>query len=169
MSIFLKILGLFLVITGLSTILMQEFSIQFGTVNYWQKHGVFFLIFLTIFPRLTLLLSSVVSGGFLWWLAWLFSPRLLVAYLATVAYWQTNPLLVIFSWIIALGGETSEKTVVINRKPPFRFKKTIIINGEPFDGADGRYNTNDRYDDSSKISNGDTFEADFKVKSEKDL
>ncbi|CAN0329284.1 unnamed protein product [Chrysoparadoxa australica] len=104
MSIFLKILGLFLVITGLSTILMQEFSIQFGTVNYWQKHGVFFLIFLTIFPRLTLLLSSVVSGGFLWWLAWLFSPRLLVAYLATVAYWQTNPLLVIFSWIIALGG-----------------------------------------------------------------
>lgn len=173
MSIFLKLLGLFLIITGLSTILIQEFSVEFGTVNYWQNRGVFFLFFVTLFPRLTLLLSSVVSGGFLWWLAWVFSPRILVAYLATVAYWQTNPILVVISWVIALGGETSEKTVVINRGSPIRFKRTVIINGDSYENADGRYNANDRFEESSRAQTSnqskDTFEADFKVKDEKDV
>lgn len=160
MNVFFKILGLFLIITGLSTILIQEFSVEFGRVDYWNNHGFFFLVFITLFPRLTLLFSSVVSGGFLWWLAFIFSPRLLVAYLATVAYWQTNPLLVILSWIIALGGETSEKTVVINRKSPIRFKRTIIINGEKdnYRGTE-KYNVDDK----------DTINADFTVKEERDL
>jgi hypothetical protein len=153
MNTALKILLLFLAITGLSTILMQGFSFDFGTVNYWQNRGVFFLIFVTLFPRLTLLFSSVVSGGFLWWLAWLFAPRFLVAFLATVAYWQTNPILVVVAWFVALSGETSEKTIVINRGKPFRYKSTVIING----------------DKKQPNQNGDTIEASYQVKKEEDL
>lgn len=169
MSIFFKLLGLFLIITGLSTILIQEFSVEFGSISYWENRGVFFLFFVTLFPRLTLLISSVASGGFLWWLAWAFSPRLLVAYLATIAYWQTNPILVVISWVIALGGETSEKTVFINKGNPIRFKKTVIINGDTYEQPGGRYNVNDQFDESEKVQAGDTIEADFKVKEEKDL
>jgi len=42
-------------------------------------------------------------------------PRYLVAFLATLAYWNQNPFLVVFSWLIAFGGESSEKYVVVNR------------------------------------------------------
>jgi hypothetical protein len=81
-------------------------------MNFWLVHGWIFLICIFFFPRLTLFFSSVVSGGFLWWLGFLFAPRLLVAILATSAYWTTNMLLVIFTWFWALGGETIEKAIV---------------------------------------------------------
>jgi len=32
--------------------------------------------------------------------------------LATIAYWNTNEVLVVLSWLIAWGGESSEKFVV---------------------------------------------------------
>lgn len=78
-------------------------------VNYWDNHGVFFLVFITVFPRLTLLFSSVAFGGFFWWIGFIFAPRVLVAILATLAYLQTNPILVIISWVVALSGESTEK------------------------------------------------------------
>ena len=81
-------------------------------VSFWDVHGLWFIFFLMLFPRLTLLLSSVVSGGFFWWLGWLLTPRLLVAILATTSYWDTNPALVVITWLWALGGESSEKKVV---------------------------------------------------------
>lgn len=83
--------------------------------DFWQAHGLLFIFFMFFFPRLTLLFSSVVSGGFLWWLGWLLTPRLLVAILATNSYWQTNRILVILSWIWALCGESTEKKVVVKR------------------------------------------------------
>jgi len=64
-------------------------------MDFWQAHGIFFVIFMFFFPRLTLLFSSVAAGGILWWLGWLVAPRLLVAILATTAYWHTNAILVI--------------------------------------------------------------------------
>lgn len=78
-------------------------------VNYWDNHGILFLFFITIFPRLTLLFSSVAFGGFLWWLGFIFAPRILVAVLATMSYLESNPILVIMSWLIALSGESTEK------------------------------------------------------------
>lgn len=80
--------------------------------NFWDHHGIFFLIFITLFPRLTLLFSSVATGGILWWIGFIFAPRLLVAILATLNYWQTNPILVVASWIVALSGESGEKRFV---------------------------------------------------------
>lgn len=158
----IKILIVFLCITGGSTILMNVFDVDFGTDNYWESRGVFFLFFITLFPRLTLLFSSVASGGFLWWLAWLFSPRLLVAVLATITYWQSNPILVVISWLVALGGETSEKTIVFNKRTPFRFKKTVIINGRRtgFPSEEETQTSRARYN----VSEGDVFEADYEVK-----
>ena len=79
------------------------------SVNFWDVHGFWFVFFMFFFPRLTLLFSSVVTGGLLWWLGWIFAPRLLVAILATSAYWETNTLLVVFTWLWALLGESSEK------------------------------------------------------------
>jgi hypothetical protein len=78
-------------------------------MNFWDVHGLWFLIFITFFPRITLLFSSVVTGGILWWLGFFFMPRLLVACLATITYWETNPVLVFISWVVALLGEVFEK------------------------------------------------------------
>jgi len=98
----------FMLIVG-TAIMMDILNMDFGTVNFWDRHNFFFLIFISIFPRLTLLFSSVATGGVLWWLGFIFCPRILVAALATVAYFHTNPLLVIISWLIAIGGEVFEK------------------------------------------------------------
>ena len=77
--------------------------------SFWDIHGVWFILFMCIFPRLTLLFSSVVTGGMLWWLGWILAPRLLVAILATNSYWETNTLLVVCTWFWAIGGEGAEK------------------------------------------------------------
>ena len=102
-------IAIFFVLIVATSLMMDIFKMDFGTVNFWEKHNVFFLIFIAIFPRLTLLFSSVAFGGFIWWLGFFFCPRILVASLATVAYFHTNPILVCLSLLIALGGEFFEK------------------------------------------------------------
>lgn len=81
-------------------------------MNFWYVHGVLFVVFMFFFPRLTLLFSTVAAGGILWWVGWLVAPRLLVAILATDAYWRANPVLVVLAWFWALGGEGAEKRIV---------------------------------------------------------
>jgi hypothetical protein len=83
--------------------------------NFWDHHGILFLIFITLFPRLTLFFSSVPFGGILWWLGFIFAPRILVAFLATVTYGMSNPILVAISWVVALSGESGEKYYVKKR------------------------------------------------------
>lgn len=77
-------------------------------VDFWEVHGLLFVICLFFFPRLTLLFATV-WGGVLWWIGWLFAPRLTVAILATSLYWETNTVLVVLTWLWALGGEGTEK------------------------------------------------------------
>ena len=105
----------FLAITGAVALATSALGLEFGKFDFWSRHGAFFLVFVTIFPRLTLLFSSVPTGGLFWWLSWFFAPRLLVAVLATIEYWYQNPILVVIAWLIALGGESSEKFVVVRR------------------------------------------------------
>jgi hypothetical protein len=81
--------------------------------SFWLHHGLWFILFMCFFPRLTLLFSSVPFGGLFWWLGWLFAPRLLVAILATYNYGHTNLILVVLTWIWAFAGEGTEKTVVV--------------------------------------------------------
>jgi hypothetical protein len=83
--------------------------------SFWVVHGIGFILCLAIAPRLTLFICSVIlgtitSGGWLWWLGWIFFPRLLIAVLATYGYWDTNPILVVLTWMWALSGEKEEKT-----------------------------------------------------------
>lgn len=79
-------------------------------VDFWHVHGLLFVGFMCFFPRLTLLFSGVATGGMLWWLGFVFTPRLLVAILATSAYWESNTVLVVATWFWALLGEGTEKS-----------------------------------------------------------
>ena len=115
MKTFLRFVLFFLAVTGGVALATGVLDIEFGNSYYWERHGVLFLLFIMLFPRLTLLLSSVATGGWLWWLAWFLAPRLLVAVLATLAYWHQHPFLVVVAWLIAFSGESSEKYVVTRR------------------------------------------------------
>lgn len=92
-------------------------------MNFWDVHGVigglFFLFFLAFLPRVTLMFISLLLGaiGITFWgvIGWIFVPRILVAIIATTVYWDTNPVLSVLSWIVALCGEGAEKTVVKNK------------------------------------------------------
>lgn len=117
-----KGIAIFFILLVATSIMMDVSNTAFGTVDFFQRHGIMFLIFITIFPRLTLLFSSVATGGFLWWLGFIFCPRILVASLATMAYFHTNPVLVVISWIVALGGETMEKAGIGGSRGKFVFK-----------------------------------------------
>lgn len=140
---------------------MDTLQTEFGHVNYWDKHGIFFLIFITLFPRLTLLFSSVATGGFFWWLGFLFVPRILVASLATVSYFHTNPVLVIISWLVALGGETAEKAGIGGGRSRFVFRT--------FKTGPGQYGPLNNEEDSTmatpSIKKDDAIEAEFTKKS----
>jgi hypothetical protein len=122
-------LTVFLILIIASTVMMNTFDMEFGQVDFWKKHGVFFLIFISIFPRLTLLFSSVAFGGFFWWLGFFFFPRILVASLATVAYFHTNPVLVTISWLVAVSGEYFEKWGI--RKNRFIIRTHRMGGGPP--------------------------------------
>lgn len=121
-TILFKAVAIFFILLVATTVMMDVMQTEFGRVDFFQKHGIFFLIFITFFPRLTLLFSSVATGGFLWWVGFLFFPRILVAALATVSYFHTNPVLVVLSWIIALGGETLEKAGISGGRNKFVFR-----------------------------------------------
>ena len=78
-------------------------------MDFWELHGWFFLIFITLFPRITMLVVGTVSSfGLLGWLGWIILPHFTVAILATTMYWDTNPVLCILSWMFALGGTLCE-------------------------------------------------------------
>lgn len=95
-----------------------------GKMNFWDNHGLFFILAMAFFPRLTLLFSSVPFGGVLWWLGFVFAPRILVAVLATMTYLETNPILVTLTWIWALSGETVEKKTIHVQRTRFRTAQT---------------------------------------------
>ncbi len=86
-------------------------------MNFWHVHGILFLIFITFFPRLTMLFAVSVHFGILAWLGWLFVPHILVAILATTYYWHTNPILCIIAWFVALAGTGTEAKVVSSSQP----------------------------------------------------
>lgn len=143
MKTLFKIAFIFLAISIASTLMYNYTSVEFGRVDYFDKHGWIFLFSIALFPRLTLLVSGLLAstiefGGLLWWAGFFIAPRILVACLATVSYWNTNPVLVILSWLIALGGESSEKFIITKRmRSPQRYDQGF---------------------------NGSTIEAEYKVK-----
>lgn len=159
-TIIFKGIAVFFILLVATSMMMDIFKTPFGTVDFFQKHGVFFLIFITFFPRLTLLFSSVVSGGFFWWLGFFFCPRILVASLATVAYFHTNPVLVTISWVVALGGETMEKAGLTGGKKRFVFRTYNMGN---MGGGTRPYQEEPR--PHTSINKDDAIEAEFTKRS----
>jgi hypothetical protein len=82
-------------------------------VDFFLSHSApwLLLVGLAVFPRLTLLF---VGGPFavVHWLGWVFAPHLLVAILATSRYWDSNPVLCVVAWFIALAGTGGETNVM---------------------------------------------------------
>jgi len=79
-------------------------------MDFWDVHGIVFLICITLFPRLTMLFAGIVSGfGILGWIGWIFAPHLTVAILATTYYWDTNPVLCVIAWLVAFAGTSAEE------------------------------------------------------------
>ncbi len=116
---------------GITSFLFGNFKVEPGNVDFFQKHNFLFLIFVSFFPRLTLLFSSVPFGGILWWLGFFLMPRLLVAVLATVAYGHTNPILVGIAWFVAITGEVMEKKKISGSRN-FVFRTYRGMGGNPY-------------------------------------
>lgn len=70
-------------------------------------HGVFFLLGLAVFPRITLLLFAATPFGWLAWIGWVIAPHLLVAVLS-LPYWDSHLVLVIIAWVMAFVGTAGE-------------------------------------------------------------
>ncbi|MBT4763248.1 MAG: hypothetical protein HOO06_16255 [Bdellovibrionaceae bacterium] len=132
-KIFLYSLLISLAIVGASTLLFHFFGMEMGHNNFWDKRGLFFLFFVSLFPRLTLLFSSVAFGGIFWWLGFIFVPRWLVAVLATLSYWNENPILVIIAWLVCLSGESSEKVYIRKKVRKYRGQDVIEAQYERVD------------------------------------
>ena len=154
-NIALRGVAIFFVLLVATALMIDVFKLDFGTINFWDRHNIFFLIFIAIFPRLTLLFSSVAFGGFVWWLGFFFCPRILIASLATVAYFQTNPILVVMSWLIAIGGEVFEKWGI--GKGRFRVQ-TFHSRSGPFPSPDQEVKSH------TVLGDGDVIEAEFTKK-----
>ena len=86
--------------------------------NFWNIHGLLFLLGLVFFPRLTVWIFSAVTGGFFFWLGFLFFPRIFIAVIAAVNYWDANPVLVIIACWLCLCGEFAEKQTAIGYSSP---------------------------------------------------
>ena len=91
-------------------------------MNFWDMHSGWYIFFLLLCPRLTMLVMSVCFAPYaypiLFWLGWLFTPRLVIAILATTFYFNTNPILCILAWMLAFGSikETQKETEYVSRK-----------------------------------------------------
>jgi hypothetical protein len=84
-------------------------------MDFWSVHSVFFIVFMFLFPRLTMFFMCSLTGyahPILFWVGFFLTPRLLIAILATTFYWETNPVLVTFAWMNAffVGGASSNET-----------------------------------------------------------
>ena len=84
-------------------------------MNFWDYHGILFLLGVTFFPRITTLFFTAVTFGFWAILGWIFAPHLLVAIYATTYYWDSNPILCVIAWCVAIGGTGGEAKVVHNK------------------------------------------------------
>lgn len=115
---------------------MDKTCYLLAMTSFWDNHGILFLFFITIFPRLTLLFSNIAFGGFFWWMGFIFAPRILVAVLATMSYLQTNPILVAISWVVALSGESTEKYTLRRQVRTSRYTRSSrasLADGEVLD------------------------------------
>ena len=77
-----------------------------------HPHYLWALFGFACFPRITLWFFALITGGFWFWVGVFFIPHIMVAWWATVYYWDTNPILCVIAWFIALAGSNCDKKIV---------------------------------------------------------
>lgn len=79
-------------------------------MDYFDTHSwpILMLFGYAWFPRITLWFFSAITGGFGFWVGVFFFPHVMVAFWATVYYWDTNPILCVIAWFVALAGTGGE-------------------------------------------------------------
>lgn len=81
-------------------------------MDFWSVHSIWFIVFMFLFPRLTMLFMGICFYPFahpiLFWIGWFIGPRYIVAILATSVYWDTNPVLCFMAWMAAFGVSSAE-------------------------------------------------------------
>lgn len=84
-----------------------------SAVSVMEFHGVWFLICIALWPRITMLVTGICAaiGGPLFWLGFVLFPHITVAILATSIYWNTNPVLCCIAWWVAFAGTVGELQV----------------------------------------------------------
>lgn len=84
-------------------------------MNFWDHHGVFFLLGMLFFPRITGIFFSFFTPGPIFWIFYFFCPRILTAIVACHYYWATNPLLCILAILLVVIEEDLDvEGVIIN-------------------------------------------------------
>lgn len=76
--------------------------------NFWNFHGVWFIIGMITFPRITMFFFATMAWGPLCILGFIFVPYLTAAIIATNLYWDSNTVLCVFAWLVALSGTFGE-------------------------------------------------------------
>jgi hypothetical protein len=80
--------------------------------DFFTTHSILHLIGWALVPRIMFIFFSLMSGGLLFWTGVILVPRIMVAYWATVYYWDTNILLCLAAWGLAVTGEFGEKVYI---------------------------------------------------------
>jgi hypothetical protein len=80
-----------------------------------HPHYLWAIFGFAFFPRITLWFFATITGGFGFWLGVFFVPHIMIAYWATYYYFDTNPILCILAWMVALGGSSTEKKAIQKR------------------------------------------------------
>jgi hypothetical protein len=80
--------------------------------DFFTHHSIWQLLGWVFFPRIMFWFFSVITGGFWFWVGVFFVPRIMVAFWATTYYWNTNPIICVIAWVVALSGEGTEKSTV---------------------------------------------------------
>lgn len=105
------LITLLLTLTGCSTDIVSVEG-----QGFFVNHGILQLLGWVFFPRIMFIFFSAMTGGLFFWVGVLFIPRFMVAFWATTYYWDTNPILCILAWLIAIPSESAEKKTIIIRK-----------------------------------------------------
>jgi hypothetical protein len=71
-------------------------------------YSTLILLGCAFFPRITMFFIIDPFSSLLHALGWVFIPHFMVAILATFLYWETNPLLVVISWLLAFPTTGTE-------------------------------------------------------------